>query len=89
MQNPSQDYAVGHSLFQPKADRLLLAGDWDRLAFLGEQYKLVLPFSSGSFVGMDVSHANDRQVSNTAKVLQSKLPLIQTEMGSLRRFLAH
>ena len=89
VQNPGQDYAIGHSLFQPKADRLLLAGDWDRLAFLGEQYKLVLPFTSGSFVGMDVSHANDRQVSNSAKVLQSKLPLIQAEMGSLRRFLAH
>ncbi|MNF29603.1 Inner membrane protein YejM [compost metagenome] len=89
VQNPSQDYAIGHSLFAPQKDRLLLAGDWDRLAFLGEQYKLVLPFTSGSFVGMDVSHADDRQVGNSAKVLQSKLPLIQVEMGSLRRFLAH
>ncbi len=89
VQNPGQDYSVGHSLFAPQKDRLLLAGDWDRLAFLGEQYKLVLPFTSGSFVGMDVSRANDSQVSNAAKVLQSKLPLIQAEMGALRRFLAH
>lgn len=89
VQNPSQDYAIGHSLFAPRADRLLLAGDWDRLAFLGEQYKLVLPFTSGSFAGMDVSHADDRRVSDHASVLQHKLPLIQVEMSSLRRFLAH
>lgn len=89
VQNPSQDYAVGHSLFAPQADRLLLAGDWDRLAFLGEQYKLVLPFTSGSFAGMDVSQADDRRVSDHASVLQHKLPLIQVEMSSLRRFLAH
>ena len=87
--NPSQDYSVGRSLFEPQADRLLLAGDWDRLAFLGEEYKLVLPFTSGSFVGMDVSHANDHQVPDIARVLQSKLPRVQSEMGSLRRFLAH
>ncbi|SDS38246.1 sulfatase-like hydrolase/transferase [Pseudomonas oryzae] len=87
--NPSSDYAIGHSLFQPQSDRLLLAGDWDRLAFLGEEYKLVLPFSSGSFVGMDVSHADDRQVPDISSVLQSKLPRVQSEMGSLRRFLAH
>ena len=89
VQNPSHDYAVGHSLFAAQADRLLLAGDWDRLAFLGEQYKLVLPFASGSFVGMHVSQADDRQVSDRASVLQHKLPLIQVEMSGLRRFLAH
>lgn len=89
VQNPSQDYAVGRSLFSAQPNRLLLAGDWDRLAFLGEQHKLVLPFTSGSFVGLDVSHADDRQVLDSSKVLQNKLPAIQAEMSSLRRFLAH
>lgn len=87
--NPSSDYSIGLSLLQPQTDRLLLAGDWDRLAFLGEQYKTVLPFSSGSFVGLAISRADDRQVSDSATVLQGKLPLIQAQMGSLRRFLGH
>lgn len=89
VQNPSSDYAIGYSLFQPQPDRLLLAGDWDRLAFLGEQYKTVLPFTSGSFVSMNVSHADDRQINNSASVLQHKLPLIQDHMSNLRRFLGH
>lgn len=89
VQNPSSDYAIGYSLFQPQPDRLLLAGDWDRLAFLGEQYKTVLPFTSGSFVSMNVSHADDRQINNSASVLQHKLPLIQVHMSNLRRFLGH
>ena len=91
VQNPSQDYAVGRSLLDPKPGRFLLCGDWDRLAFLGEEYKLVLPFSSGSFGSMAISHADDSTVSGTdrSSVLQTKLPLIQTEMSSLRRFLAH
>ncbi len=89
VQNPSQDYAVGRSLFDPQSKRFLLAGDWDRLAFLGEEYKLVLPFTSGSFTSMGISRANDSEVSDRTSVLQAKLPLIQAEMGSLRRFLAH
>lgn len=89
VQNPASDYAIGQSLFAPQDDRLLLAGDWDRLAFLGERYKLVLPFTSGSFAGMGVSRADDGPVRNRSSVLQTKLPLIQVEMGGLRRFLAH
>lgn len=89
VQNPASDYAIGHSLFQPQRGRLLLAGDWDRLAFLGEEYKTVLPFSSGSFAALKVSRADDRQAPDGATVLQGTLPLIQAQMGSLRRFLAH
>ncbi len=89
VQNPGSDYSIGHSLFQAQPDRLLLAGDWDRLAFLGEQYKTVMPFTSGSFASMNVSHADDRQVNDSTSVLRQKLPLIQAQMSSLRRFLGH
>lgn len=89
VQNPTQDYAIGRSLFDPKPGRLLVCGDWDRLAFFGEDYKVVLPFKSGSFASLDISRAdNDGEVGDRSSVLQSRLPTIQTEMSSLRRFLA-
>ena len=89
VQNPHQDYSIGRSLFDAKPGRLLLAGDWDRLAFLGDQYKVVLPFTSGSFTALQASKADDSLLPDSSQVLQSKLPLIQSEIRSLRRFLAH
>lgn len=89
VQNPQQDYSIGRSLFDAKPGRLLLAGDWDRLAFLGDQYKVVLPFTSGSFTALQASKADDSLLPDSSQVLQSKLPLIQSEIRSLRRFLAH
>ena len=88
VRNPSQDYAIGRSLFEPQADRLLPAGDWDRLAFMGEQYKLVLPFTSGSFIGIEARDAQDREVADDSAYLRGRLPLIQSELGRFRRFLA-
>ncbi len=89
VQNPSQDYGIGVSLFELPPHRMLIAGDWDRLAFLGEDYKLVMPFSSGSFTAMQVTGADDGALADTASVLRAKLPGIQAEMSGLRRFLAH
>ncbi|WP_341645329.1 sulfatase-like hydrolase/transferase [Thauera sp. SDU_THAU2] len=87
--NPPSDYAIGHSLFDPQPNRVLLAGDWDRLAFLGEDYKLVLPFGSGSFTAIQVSGADDRTLADESAVLRATLPTVQGEMGRLRRFLGH
>lgn len=89
VKNPHQDYSIGRSLFDAKPGRLLLAGDWDRLAFLGDQYKVVLPFTSGSFTALQASKADDSLLPDSSQVLQHKLPLIQSEIRSLRRFLAH
>jgi membrane-anchored protein YejM (alkaline phosphatase superfamily) len=89
VKNPKQDYSIGRSLFDAKPGRLLLAGDWDRLAFLGDQYKVVLPFTSGSFTALQTSKADDNLLPDSSRVLQNTLPLIQSEIRSLRRFLAH
>lgn len=89
VQNPSHDYSIGRSLFDAQPDRLLLAGDWDRLAFLGEDYKLVMPFSSGSFTATQLSQSDDRAVPDIGAVMQRKLPRVQAELSSLRRFLGH
>ncbi|MDH0095475.1 sulfatase-like hydrolase/transferase [Ectopseudomonas hydrolytica] len=87
--NPAHDYSIGQSLFSPSSPRLLVAGDWDRLAFLGERHKVVLPFTSGSFTALQASRADDRRLANAASVLQQALPQIRSELQGFRRFLAH
>lgn len=87
--NPARDYGIGQSLFAPTPDRLLLAGDWSHLAFLGEQSKLVLPFGSGSFSALQLTHADDRPPLDPDTWLAVKLPRVQAQMATLRRFLAH
>lgn len=87
--NPARDYGIGQSLFAPTPDRLLLAGDWSHLAFLGEQSKLVLPFGSGSFSALQLTHADDRTPLDPDTWLAVKLPRVQAQMATLRRFLAH
>lgn len=89
VKNPKQDYSIGRSLFDAEPGRLLLAGDWDRLAFLGDKYKVVVPFTSGSFTALQTSKADDNLLPDSSQVLQNTLPLIQSEIRSLRRFLAH
>jgi len=89
VQNPSHDYSIGQSLFEAKPGRLLIAGDWDRLAFISEQHKVVLPFSSGNFSGLHASGADDRPVPDATKVLQQSMPLIRSELQGFRRYLAH
>lgn len=89
VKNAASDYSVGQPLLEPKPERLLLAGDWDRLTFLGEKYKVVLPFSSNSFIAVQINNADDSAVSDKTQALQQNLPRVQAEMAELRRFMAH
>ncbi|MGP3790952.1 sulfatase-like hydrolase/transferase [Pseudomonas sp. B392_1p] len=89
VQNPGRDYSIGHSLFEPKANRTLIAGDWDRLAFIDEHHKVVVPFANGNFTAMQASQANDNALPNPMQVVQQLLPVIRTELQGFRRFMAH
>ncbi|MDP2745928.1 sulfatase-like hydrolase/transferase [Pseudomonas sp.] len=87
--NPPRDYSIGQSLFKPSTKRMLIAGDWDRLAFMDGQHKVVLPFSSGSFTAMQTSHADDRPIVDASRLLPLAMPVIRSELQGIRRFLAH
>jgi membrane-anchored protein YejM (alkaline phosphatase superfamily) len=86
--NPPADYGIGQSLFAVESGRLLMAGDWDQLAFLGEEFKLVLPFTSGSFTGMQFSDAADQSLADQQRITLA-MGDAQQAMRQMRRFLAH
>lgn len=82
------DYAVGHNLFERAADRRLVAGDWDRLAFLGPEYKLVLPLGRWSRLGaLEVSRADDKPVVDQATPLRAELAVARSQLRAFGRFL--
>jgi membrane-anchored protein YejM (alkaline phosphatase superfamily) len=89
VQNPGSDYSIGQGLFEPTADRLLIAGDWDRLAFISQQHKVVMPFSSGNFMGLQASTVTDLPVSAPGPVVQTEMPRIRDALQGIRRFMAH
>ncbi|KRW62559.1 sulfatase-like hydrolase/transferase [Pseudomonas sp. TTU2014-080ASC] len=86
--NPPEQYSIGYSLFNPQPRRTLMAGEWDSLAFMTEQYKLVVPFSSANFDALKITDANDSDTQDPQAVLQQLLPQVQEQMRSLRNFLA-
>lgn len=89
VQNPAHEYGIGQSLFAPKPGRHLIAGDWDRLAFIDEDHKVVLPFAAGNFTAMQALQANDRLLPNAMQVIQQTLPAIRSQLQGVRRFMAH
>lgn len=89
VQNPAHQYGIGHSLFDPKPGRHLIAGDWDRLAFISEEHKVVLPFATGNFTALQATRADDLALPNAMQVVQQTLPSIRSQLQGIRRFMAH
>lgn len=86
--NPASDYAVGVPLGQAPADRYRLAASWDALAYLGQDYKLVMPVNAGGLAEMKVSHADDRPVDDDNAIfaqLQSRLAQVLLDMSRFYR----
>lgn len=89
VQNPPQEYGIGQSLFDPKPGRHLIAGDWDRLAFITEEHKVILPFASGNFTALQATRADDLALPDAMQVIQQTLPSIRSQLQGIRRFMAH
>lgn len=85
--NPPSDYGVGRDLFARADARRLVVGDWDRLAFLGPEYKLVVPFARPGFSPVEVRRANDQPAADQATALRAELAEARPELQSFGRFL--
>jgi len=87
--NPPSDYGVGQSLFERSADRRLVVGDWDRLGFLGPEYKLVLPFAGDGLNDLQVSGADDQPIADQAGALRAELAQARAQLKQYKRFVRH
>lgn len=85
--NPPADYSAGQDLFRRGDERRLAVADWDRLAFLGADYKLVLRFAGAGLGAAQVSAADDRPVADRSAALRAELPEVRAQLQALGRFL--
>ena len=88
VRNPPSDYSQGMNLLDPAYRRdYAVAADWNRLAYLGENFKVAFPINAtGGAKRDEVTDGNDNAVADPTKVKQTISPAIAEMMKNLTRF---
>jgi membrane-anchored protein YejM (alkaline phosphatase superfamily) len=87
VKNPPEDYSLGGNLLDPKFHRgYAVAADWNRIAYIGERYKMTIPINAAGSLRNEVTDGDDRAVGDPAAA-KSAVGLEKAEiMRSLARF---
>lgn len=86
--NPPSDYSMGQNLLAADYHRsYAVAADWNRIAYLGEDFKVTFPVNAtGSAVRNDVTDGEDRPVNDPAAVKRKIRSAMVEMMQNLTRF---
>ncbi|GAB3291885.1 sulfatase-like hydrolase/transferase [Parahaliea aestuarii] len=83
--NPRRDYALGLPLDEVPGERYRLAANWDALAYIGSDHKVVMPLRATGVLDTLVEEADDDPVVNDDQVLAE----LGTELVDMLEDLAH
>lgn len=85
--NPPDDYSNGQNLLAADYHReYAVAADWNRIAYIGEDYKVAFPINATGAARREVTDGNDDPVSDAATVRMAiRQPMIEI-MDTLTRF---
>lgn len=87
VRNPATDYSLGQNLFDPAYHRdYAVAGDWNRIAYLGDDFKIAFPVNAAGAVRNEVTDGDDRALADAAKVKVAIRPVMVEMMKNLTRF---
>ena len=87
VRNPTSDYSLGQNLLDPAYHRdYAVAGDWNRVAYLGEDFKIAFPVNAAGVVKNEVTDGDDRPLADSAKVKSAINPVMVEMMKNLTRF---
>jgi membrane-anchored protein YejM (alkaline phosphatase superfamily) len=87
VQNPAEDYSLGHDLLAPDFHRdYAVAADWNRIAYIGEHYKMTIPINAAGAVRNEVSDGDDHPIADAREAVQSLRSAMVEIMGNLARF---
>ena len=85
--NPPQDYSLGGNLLDPKFHRpYAVAADWNRIAYLGERYKITIPFNATGSLRNEVTDGDDNPVADISAAKQAISQERAEIMTNLARF---
>jgi hypothetical protein len=88
VRNPPSDYSQGMNLLDPGYHReYAVAADWNRLAYLGEKFKVAFPINAtGGAIRDEVTDGNDYAIDEPAQAKREIRPAIVEMMENLTRF---
>ena len=88
VRNPATDYSLGQNLLDPAYHRdYAVAGDWNSIAYLGDDFKIAFPVNAAGAVKNEVTDGDDRALSDSAKVKVAIRPVMVEMMKNLTRFI--
>ncbi|HPT50056.1 MAG TPA: sulfatase-like hydrolase/transferase [Accumulibacter sp.] len=87
VRNPPEDYSLGSNLLASDFHReYAVAADWNRVAYLGEKYKVAFPINASGVVRAEILDSDDRPVADREAVKSAVRPATMEIMRNLTRF---
>jgi membrane-anchored protein YejM (alkaline phosphatase superfamily) len=84
--NPPSDYSLGYNLLGDYQRHDTVIGDWSRIAYVGEDFKLVLPFERAGFIQPKVTTKDDKAIKDTRGFLAQHNDVFIRLMQELNKF---
>ncbi|NMG28488.1 sulfatase-like hydrolase/transferase [Aromatoleum evansii] len=90
VQNPAEDYSLGHDLLAPDFHRdYAVVADWNRLAYIGNDYKVTFPINAIGAVRNEATDGDDRPLASADGAIASIRSAMVEIMANLARFSRH
>ncbi len=87
VKNPPADYSLGYDLLAPDFRRdYAVAADWNRIAYIGNDFKVSFPVNALGAIRNEVSDGDDRPLADSGAVLKAIRTAMLEIMGNLSRF---
>lgn len=87
VRNPPADYSHGHDLLAADFHRdYAVASDWNRIAYLGNDFKVAFPINAAGAVRNEVTDGDDRPLADSSGVFAAIRSAMVEIMGNLARF---
>ena len=87
VKNPPSDYSHGYDLLAPDYHRdYAVAADWNRIAYLGGDFKVSFPVNALGAIRNEVTDGDDRPLADASSVIKAIRTAMLEIMGNLSRF---
>lgn len=90
VRNPSADYSSGYNLLAPDFHRdYAVAADWNRVAYLGNDFKVSFPINALGAARNEVTDGDDHSLAESSGALKAIRAAMLEIMANLTRFTRH
>ncbi|MFZ5841668.1 MAG: sulfatase-like hydrolase/transferase [Pseudomonadota bacterium] len=86
VKNDPRDYSFGCNLLSACERKELVFGDWDRVGYADDQYKLVFPLRSTGYTENAVTDRNDQPVADEEAIQAKYQPVMVRLMKEMTEF---